>query len=99
MMLLLLADVVKGFNLKVRRAKWLCTGMVKDANKFYLVTQIAFMKQLMAEGVSNTTDVVFLDMDALVVDSITEVRLSILCFLSQTCICCRVSQKSSNLHI
>lgn len=35
--------------------------------------QIAFIKELMAEGLDNTTDVVFLDMDAFVVDSIAEV--------------------------
>ena len=35
--------------------------------------QIAFMKQLAAEGLEHSTDVVFLDMDALVVDSIAEV--------------------------
>ncbi len=38
-----------------------------------LFWQIAFMKELMAEGLNNTTDVVFLDMDAFVVDSIAEV--------------------------
>jgi hypothetical protein len=36
--------------------------------------QIAFMRQLMAEGVGGRTDLVFLDMDVLVVDSLGEVR-------------------------
>ncbi len=48
-----------------------CSG--KDQNTAFIVAQIAFMKQLMVEGISNTSDIVFLDMDALVVDTITEV--------------------------
>lgn len=51
----------------------------EDANTYFFMAQIAFMKQLMTEGVANTTDVVFLDMDALVVDSITEVGISFCC--------------------
>ena len=35
--------------------------------------QIAFMQRLMAEGVADKRDVVFLDMDVLVVDSLAEV--------------------------
>ena len=35
---------------------------------------MAFMQTLMAEGVADTHDVVFLDMDVRVVDSLAEVR-------------------------
>lgn len=35
--------------------------------------QIAFMQSLMAEGVADKSDIVFLDMDVLVVDSLAEV--------------------------
>jgi hypothetical protein len=38
-----------------------------------MCVQIAFMKQLMMEGLGDNTDVVFLDMDVLVVDSLAEV--------------------------
>lgn len=38
--------------------------------------QIAFLQQLMADGLEQSTDVVFLDMDILVVDSLAEVLLS-----------------------
>lgn len=47
--------------------------MVIDCDSCYALAQIAFMKELAAEGLENSTDVVFLDMDALVVDSIAEV--------------------------
>lgn len=46
----------------------LCSGGVCSG-------QIAFMQQLMMEGLGDSTDVVFLDMDVLVVDSIAEVSL------------------------
>ncbi len=38
--------------------------------------QIGFLQQLMTEGSGNSTDVVFLDMDILVIDSLAEVPLS-----------------------
>ena len=47
--------------------------MVIDCKLCFAVAQIAFMKELAAEGLENSTDVVFLDMDALFVDSIAEV--------------------------
>ncbi|CAL8466513.1 g6049 [Coccomyxa elongata] len=61
---------VRLFRFTIDRSK---LGRNPYANYYQYLAQIAFMKQLMAEGVSNTTDVVFLDMDALVIDSITEV--------------------------
>ena len=39
-----------------------------------LCAQISFMRALMAEGLAGSTDIVFLDMDVLVVDSLGEVR-------------------------
>ena len=39
--------------------------------------QIAFMRALMAEGVADTHDIVFLDMDVLVVDSLAEVSIPV----------------------
>lgn len=38
-----------------------------------VLLQIAFMQTLMAEGVADKSDIVFLDMDVLVVDSLAEV--------------------------
>ena len=38
-----------------------------------MCAQIAFMQQLMLEGLGDSTDLVFLDMDVLVVDSLAEV--------------------------
>ena len=40
--------------------------------------QIAFMQALMAEGMADTHDIVFLDMDVLVVDSLAEVSIPVL---------------------
>ena len=40
--------------------------------------QIAFMQALMAEGVADKLDIVFLDMDVLVVDSLAEVSVLVL---------------------
>ena len=49
--------------------------------------QIAFMQQLMLEGLGGSTDLVFVDMDVLVVDSLAEV-----CALIPRCTtCCCVS--------
>lgn len=39
----------------------------------FVLLQIAFMQTLMAEGVADKSDIVFLDMDVLVVDSLAEV--------------------------
>ena len=50
-------------------------GVLPVRAERYGDVQIGFLQQLMREGSGNSTDVVFLDMDILVVDSLAEVRL------------------------
>ena len=49
--------------------------------------QIAFMQTLMAEGVADKKDIVFLDMDVLVVDSLAEASNAALTVAALTCLC------------
>ena len=50
--------------------------LVQSLNQLLWPVQIAFMQKLMAEGVADKKDIVFLDMDVLVVDSLAEVSIA-----------------------
>ncbi|KAK9916680.1 hypothetical protein WJX75_005703 [Coccomyxa subellipsoidea] len=61
---------VRLFRFPIDRSK---LGRNPYANYYQYLAQIAFLQQLMADGLEQSTDVVFLDMDILVVDSLAEV--------------------------
>lgn len=48
--------------------------------------QIAFMQTLMAEGTADSSDIVFLDMDVLIVDSLAEVQRVFACAYSASAV-------------
>ncbi|BDA41026.1 hypothetical protein COCOBI_01-6810 [Coccomyxa sp. Obi] len=61
---------VRLFRFPIDRSR---LGRNSYANYYQYLAQIGFLQQLIREGSGNSTDVVFLDMDILVVDSLTEV--------------------------